>query len=92
MYLVVPFVVCIHCLFITKFNLCKQIEKHWMTNEVLEMTLEKLQMIATCNTSPLQKTKLLKKWNSSMPSPEARRFPPRPISEEKLLPFLNKSI
>jgi len=69
-----------------------QIEKHWTTNEILEMTLEKLQMIATCNTSAQQKIKFMKWWNSSTPSREARKFPPKPVSEEKLGPFLNKCV
>jgi len=56
------------------------------------MILEKLQMIATCNISPQQKIKSLKWWNSSMPSQEARKFPPKPVSEEKLSPFLNKCV
>ena len=39
-----------------------------------EMTLEKLQMVATCMPGA-QKTKILKWWNSSAPSREARKFP-----------------
>ena len=42
------------------------------------MTLEKLQMVATCNTTANHKIKFLKWWNSSTPSRDARRFPPRP--------------
>jgi len=56
-------------------ELILKIEKHWMSNNVPEMTLEKLQMIATCNTLSQQKINLLKWWNSPMPFREARKFP-----------------
>jgi len=36
-----------------------QVEKHYCANEVPEMTLEKLQMVATCNTSWQHKVKFL---------------------------------
>jgi len=35
------------------------VERYWSSNEVLEMTLEKLEMEATCNTTPYHKTKFL---------------------------------
>jgi len=69
-----------------------QIERHWTLNDVPEMTFEKLQMIATCNSPSHQKIKLLKWWNSSMPSREARKFPPKPVSEDKLGPLFNKCV
>ena len=53
-----------------------------------EMTLEKLQMVATCNMPSAQKTKILKWWNSSTPSREARKFPQKPVSENLLPLFL----
>ena len=56
------------------------------------MTLEKLQMVATCNTMADHKIKFLKWWNSSTPSRDARRFPPRPVSETLLGPFLNRCV
>ena len=56
------------------------------------MTLEKLQMVATCNTTADHKIKFLKWWNSSTPSRDARRFPPRPVSETLLGPFLNRCV
>ena len=40
-----------------------------------EMTLEKLQMVATCNMPGAQKTRILKWWNSSAPSRKARKVP-----------------
>jgi hypothetical protein len=75
-----------------KIHFIMLIERHWTTNDILEMTIEKLQLIATCNTLALQKTKFLKWWNSSVPSRDARRFPAQPVSEEKLLPFLIKCV
>jgi len=69
-----------------------QVEKHWSANEVPEMTLEKLQMVATCNTTLAHKIKFLKWWNSSMPSRDARRFLPRAVSETLLGPFLNRCV
>ena len=56
------------------------------------MTLEKLQMVATCNTTADHKIKFLKWWNSSTPSRDARHFPPRPVSESLLGPFLNRCV
>ena len=57
-----------------------------------EMTLEKLQMVATCNILAAQKTKILKWWNSCAPSHDARKFPPKPISENFLSLFLAKYV
>ena len=56
------------------------------------MTLEKLQMVATCNTTADHKIKFLKWWNSSTPSRDARLFPPRPLLETLLGPFLNRCV
>ena len=77
---------CQRKLYFNKKMFFLQIEKHWTTNEVQEMTLEKLQMVATCNTSPLQKIKLSELFR------DARRFPPKPVSKDKLLSFLNKCV
>ena len=57
-----------------------------------KMTLEKLQMVATCNMSATHKIKILKWWNSSFPSRKARMFPPKPISENLLPRFLAKCV
>ena len=59
---------------------------------MLEMTLEKLQMVATCSMLGAQKAKILRWWNSSAPSREARKFPPKPVSENSLPLFLAKCI
>jgi hypothetical protein len=68
-----------------------QIERHWSLYAVPELTLEKLQMIATSNVTASYKVKWLKWLNASGPSREARRFPPRPVNEEKLFTFLTKA-
>ena len=57
-----------------------------------EMTLEKLQMVATCNMLGVQKTKILKWWNSSTPSRQAKKFPHKPVSENLLPLFLAKYV
>ena len=57
-----------------------------------EMTLEKLQMVATCNMPSTQKMKILKWWNSSASSREARKFPQKPVSENLLLFLLAKCV
>ena len=59
---------------------------------MLEMTLEKLQMVTTCSMPGAQKTKILKWWNSSAPSREARKFPSKPMSENSLPLFLAKCV
>ena len=56
------------------------------------MTLEKLQMVAMWNTTADHKIKFLKWWNSSTPSRDARRFPPRSVSKTLLGPFLNRCV
>ena len=68
-----------------------QIQRHWNLFATPELTLEKLQMIATSSTSAENKIKWLKWMNASGPTREARRFPSRPVNEEKLLIFLAKA-
>jgi hypothetical protein len=55
------------------------------------MTLEKLQLIATCNVSKEHKVKWLTWWNSSVQTREARRFPLKPAGEVELKSFLAKA-
>ena len=57
-----------------------------------EMMFEKLQMVAMCNMPGAQKAKILKWWNSSAPSREARKFPLKPVFENLLLLFLAKCV
>jgi len=47
------FCLCNLFIFTTEFYCILLIEKHWATNDMLEMTLEKLQFIITYNTSTL---------------------------------------
>ena len=49
-------------------------------------------MVATCSMSSMQKTKILKWWNSSAPSREANKFPQKPVSKNSLLVFLAKCV
>ncbi len=65
-----------------------QIERHWTMNSTPELTLEKLQLIATSNVAPIHKVKWIKLFNSSVATREASRFPAKPANEEKLGNFL----
>lgn len=68
-----------------------QIERHWSLYAVQELTLDKLQLIATANATPSHKVKWLTWLNSSAPTREARRFPPRPANDDKITSFLSKA-
>ncbi len=70
---------------------CLQIERHWSHNAVPELTLEKLQLIATATVEPRHKVKWLNWMNASTYTREACRFPPRPVNEDKLASFLSKA-
>ena len=69
-----------------------QIERHYTLNSLSpELTLEKLQLIATSRASPAFKIKWIEYFNSSASTREARRLPPKPINEERLANFLAKA-
>ena len=69
-----------------------QIERHYTLNSLSpELNLEKLQLIATSKVSPAWKIKWLEYFNSSASTREARRLPPKPINEERLINFLAKA-
>jgi hypothetical protein len=55
------------------------------------MTLEKLQLIATCNVNSNYKVKWLRWWNSSTQTKEVIRFPLKPVGENELKSFLVKA-
>jgi len=55
------------------------------------MTLDKLQMIATCNVKSEHKVKWLCWWNSSIQTREARHFPMKLVAENDLKAFLVKA-
>jgi hypothetical protein len=52
-----------------------QVTKHWSNNEKPEMSLEKLQLIATTCAVPQFKVRWLENWNSGVHSRQAVHFP-----------------
>ncbi len=69
--------------------LCLQIERHWSLNALQqELTLEKLQLVATTSVYPHYKVRWLKWWNSSVHMRQAVRFPLKPVNEERLNSFI----
>jgi hypothetical protein len=68
-----------------------QITKHWSNTEKPEMTLEKLQLIATASASPPFKVRWLEQWNSSTHSREALHFPSKGFTEKELESWLNRA-
>jgi hypothetical protein len=61
-----------------------QIKKHWSNNKKLEISLEKLQLIATACAAPQFKVRWLENWNSSVHSRQAVHFPPKGFTEKDL--------
>ena len=59
-----------------------------MNASQLELTLDKLQLIATTTVPPHHKLRWLKWWNSSVHTREAVRFPLKPVNEERLNSFI----
>ena len=59
-----------------------------MNASQLELTLDKLQLIATTVVPPHHKLRWLRWWNSSIHTREAVRFPLRPVNEERLTSFI----
>jgi hypothetical protein len=53
--------------------------------------MEKLQLIVTAKVSAAYKVKWLEYLNSSASTREARKLPPKPTNEEKLVAFLSKA-
>ena len=70
-----------------------QITRHYSSHhsQKIEMTLEKLQLIATAAVEPEYKVRWLKWWNSGSFNREAIRFPKSPASEDNLKFWLNKA-
>ncbi len=56
-----------------------------------EMTLDKLQLIATTNVPPHFKIRWLQWWNSSIATREALHFLPKGFSNKELDSWLNKA-
>jgi hypothetical protein len=61
-----------------------QITKHWSNNEKPEMTLEKLQLIASAIAAPPFKVRRLEYWISSVHSRQAIHFPPKGFTNKDL--------
>ena len=68
-----------------------QVERHYSKYVVPELSLEKLQIITTSVASPSHKVKWLKWMNTSDETRKARRFPARPVNEDKVQSFLGKA-
>ena len=62
-----------------------------MNASQLELTLDKLQIIATTVGPPHHKLRWLKWWNSSVHTREAVRFPLRPVNAVHLNSFIVKA-
>jgi hypothetical protein len=65
--------------------------KHWSNNEKPEMSLEKLQLIATACAAPQFKVRWLENWNSGVYSHQAIHFLPKGFTDKDLEAWLNKA-
>ena len=77
-------ILCLHLFKVTRHNNAYHSQK-------IEMTLEKLQLIATAAVEPKYKVRWLKWWNSGSFNREAIRFPKSPPSDDTLKPWINKA-
>jgi hypothetical protein len=68
-----------------------QITKHWSNNEKPEMTLEKLQLVATAVATPPHKVRWLQNWNSSSLTRVAFHFPTKGFVDKELEAWLNRA-
>jgi hypothetical protein len=68
-----------------------QITKHWSNNEKPEMTLDRLQLIATAVAPHHHKARWLSFWNSGTHTREALHFPAKGFKTEELESWLNKA-
>ncbi len=62
-----------------------------MNASQLELTLEKLQLIATTSVPPHHKLRWMKWWNSSVYTREVVRFPLKPVNEERLNSYIMRA-
>jgi hypothetical protein len=65
--------------------------KHWSNNKKLEMSQEKLQLIAAASATSTHKVKWLGFWNSSFHSRQAVHFPAKGFTDRDLESWLNKA-
>jgi hypothetical protein len=68
-----------------------QITKHWSNNEKPEMTLDRLQLIATAVAPHHHKARWLSFWNSGIHTREALHFPAKGFKTKELESWLNKA-
>ena len=68
-----------------------QITKHYSNNEKPEMTLEKLQLLATAMAAPHFKVRWLEHWNSGVHSRQAVHFPSKGFPDKEFEAWLNKA-
>jgi hypothetical protein len=68
-----------------------QITRHLSNNLKPEMTLDKLQLIATAAVGATFKVIWLRWWNSSSMTWDAKHFLPRPVFDKELEYWLNKA-
>lgn len=68
-----------------------QITKHWSQNLKPEMTLDKVQLVATAAVSPQFKSMWLTWWNSSALTREALHFPAAGVSDRDFEAWLNRA-
>lgn len=69
-----------------------QIKRHYDRHQTkVEMTIDKLQAIATSEVSAKTKAKWLRWWNGSASSRKTLKFPPSPCSIEVLNPWITKA-
>ena len=68
-----------------------QINKHWTSNSKLELTLEKLQKIATTRVPGQFKARWLKWWNSSFMSRVSLHLTSNDTKDSELDAWLSKA-
>ena len=69
----------------------QHVKLHWESKEKPEMTLEKLQMVATTVVAPEFRVRWLRWWNAGPLVRAGVRFPKAPVSDNRLLEWLNKA-
>jgi hypothetical protein len=68
-----------------------QITKHWSNYEKLEISLERLRLIATAVAAPPHKVRWLSNWTSSSSTREAFHFLAKGFLDKDLEAWLNKA-
>ncbi len=68
-----------------------QINKHYSSNLKPEMTLERLQLVATAKVQPIYRIRWLKMWNSSAGSRVALRFPVATSTDKEFEAWLHRA-